>query len=179
MKSENIVPVFSVVATERLQTWQEQAAKATELQDQLLRTRADWDNARKRWQREKEDAVKYAGEALFEKLLPVIDNFELGLQAAQGATDPKSLVQGLQMVMSQFQSFLKEVGVEAIDAVGQPFDPHHHEAMGETETKAQPEGTVVTQTRKGYKLKDRLLRPASVFVAKSPAPQAKVAPAAA
>jgi molecular chaperone GrpE len=173
MKEENEFPVFSVVATARLKEWQTLAAKASELQDQLLRTRADWDNARKRWQREKEDAIKFAGESVMERLLPVIDNFELGLQAAQGSADTKSLVQGLQMVMSQFQGFLREIGVQAIEAAGQPFDPHAHEAMGEVETSEHPEGTVVNQTRKGYRLKEKLLRPASVFVAKAPAKSKK------
>jgi molecular chaperone GrpE len=139
-----------------------------ELKDRLLRAQAEWDNSRKRILREKEDAVRYAGEALLEKLLPVLDNFEMGMQAAKTATDPKAIVQGLDMVQSQFQQVLKDAGVETIDAVGHPFDPHRHEALGHLESADQPEGHVLTQMRKGYKLKDRLLRPASVFVAKPP-----------
>jgi molecular chaperone GrpE len=141
-------------------------AQAAELKDRLLRAQAEWDNSRKRIQREKDDAVRHAGEALLEKLLPVLDNFEMGMQAAKTATDAKSIAQGLEMVLKQFQQVLKEAGVETIDAVGQPFDPHRHEALGQHESDEQPEGHVVTQMRKGYKLKDRLLRAASVFVAK-------------
>jgi len=139
-----------------------------ELKDKLLRSQADWDNSRKRIMREKEDAVRYAGEALLEKLLPVLDNFEMGTQAAKTATDPKAIAQGFEMVQAQLQQVLRDAGVEAIDAVGQPFDPHRHEALGHHESADVPEGHVMTQMRKGYKLKDRLLRPASVFVAKPP-----------
>ena len=143
-------------------------AQAAELKDRLLRAQAEWDNSRKRIQREKDDAVRHAGEALLEKLLPVLDNFEMGMQAAKTATDAKSIAQGLEMVLKQFQQVLKEAGVETIDAVGQPFDPHRHEALGHQDSDEHPEGHVIFQTRKGYKLKDRLLRPASVFVARRP-----------
>ncbi len=135
-------------------------------EDKFLRAQAEWDNSRKRIMREKEDAVRYAGESLLEKLLPVLDNFEMGMQAAKSATDAKSIAQGLEMVLSQFQTVLREAGVETIDAVGQQFDPHRHEALGHTESDDHPEGQVLNQLRKGYKLKDRLLRAASVFVAK-------------
>jgi molecular chaperone GrpE len=142
--------------------------QATELKDRLLRGQAEWENSRKRILREKEDAVRYAGEALLEKLLPVLDNFEMGMKAAETATDAKSIAQGLEMVLKQFQQVLKDAGVETIDAVGHPFDPHRHEALGQHESEEHPEGHVATQLRKGYKLKDRLLRAASVFVAKPP-----------
>ena len=142
--------------------------EVVELKDRLLRAQAEWDNSRKRIQREKDEAVRYAGEALLEKLLPVIDNFEMGMQAAKTATDAKAIAQGLEMVLSQFQQILREAGVETIEAVGHPFDPHRHEALGHHESEDHPEGHVVMQMRKGYKLRDRLLRPASVFVAKTP-----------
>jgi molecular chaperone GrpE len=143
-------------------------AQVAELKDRLLRTHADADNARKRLLREKEDAVRYAAESFLERLLPVLDNFEMGMSAAKSATDAKAIAQGLEMVLAQFQQALREAGVEAIESVGQPFDPHRHEALGHHETHDHPEGHIVSQTRKGYKLKDRLLRPASVFVAKTP-----------
>ena len=141
-------------------------AEVAALKDRLLRAQADWDNSRKRIMREKEEAVRYASEALLEKLLPVLDNFEMGMQAAQTATDAKSISQGFEMVLAQLQQVLRDAGVEAVDAVGHPFDPHRHEALGHHESDDHPEGHVITQMRKGYKLKDRLLRPASVFVAK-------------
>jgi molecular chaperone GrpE len=147
---------------------EQQAAQIAELKDRLLRTQAEWDNSRKRILKEKEEAVRYAAGSFLEKLLPVLDNFEAGMQAAQNATDPKSIAQGFEMVLAQFQQVLREAGVETVDAVGQPFDPDRHEALGHHETEEHPEGQVMTQMRKGYKLRDRLLRPASVFVAKAP-----------
>ena len=157
-------PAYVVVSNELAQA----AAQVAELKDRLLRGQADWDNSRKRILREKEEAVRYAAESFLERLLPVLDNFEMGMQAAKTATDPKAIAQGFEMVLAQFQQALREAGVEAVEAVGQPFDPHRHEALGHHESTEHPEGHVLMQTRKGYKLKDRLLRPASVFVAKPP-----------
>ncbi|MCE0523681.1 MAG: nucleotide exchange factor GrpE [Methylacidiphilales bacterium] len=161
-------PAYIVVSNELFQGALAQAAQAAELKDRLLRAQAEWDNSRKRILREKEEAVRYAGEAILERLLPVLDNFEMGMQAAKTATDPKTIAQGLEMVLAQFQQALRDAGVEAIDAVGKPFDPHRHEALGHHESHEHPEGQVLSQIRKGYKLKDRLLRAASVFVAKPP-----------
>ena len=161
-------PACITVSNEMFQAAMAQAAQAAELKDRLLRAQAEWDNSRKRILREKEEAVRYAGEAILERLLPVIDNFETGLQAAKTATDAKAIAQGLEMVLAQFQQVLRDAGVEPINAVGQPFDPHRHEALGHHESEEHPEGQVMTQMRKGYKLKDRLLRAASVFVAKPP-----------
>ncbi|MEJ0000101.1 MAG: nucleotide exchange factor GrpE [Verrucomicrobiota bacterium] len=162
----NTNPALVPVSKEAYDAALAQAAQAAELKDRLLRGQADWENSRKRILREKEDAVRYAGESLLEKLLPVLDNFEMGMAAAKTATDPKTIAQGFEMVLKQFQQVLKDAGVEAIDAVGQPFDPHRHDALGKLESDEHPEDHVVSQVRKGYKLKDRLLRAASVFVAK-------------
>jgi molecular chaperone GrpE len=161
-------PAYLVVSSELFQAAVAQAAQAAELKDRLLRAQAEWDNSRKRILREKEEAVRYAGEAILERLLPVLDNFEMGMEAAKTATDPKAIAQGLEMVLAQFRQVLRDAGVETIDAVGKPFDPHRHEALGHHESHEHPEGHVLTQVRKGYKLKDRLLRAASVFVAKPP-----------
>ncbi|MCE0484647.1 MAG: nucleotide exchange factor GrpE [Methylacidiphilales bacterium] len=161
-------PAYVVVSNDLFQSTAALAAQAAELKDRLLRSQAEWDNSRKRIQKEKEEAVRYAAEALLEKLLPVLDNFEMGVQAARTATDAKAVAQGFEMVQSQLNQVLREAGVEPIDAVGHPFDPHRHEALGHHESEEHPEGHVMTQLRKGYKLKDRLLRPASVFVAKPP-----------
>ncbi len=168
-KHETAIPEAEAAPTETtpevdpLAQAQQQVA---ELKDRLLRSQADWDNSRKRILREKEEAVRYASEALLEKLLPVLDNFEMGMEAAKTATDAKAISQGFEMVLAQLQQVMKEAGVEAVDAVGHPFDPHRHEALGHHESDDHPEGHVLRQMRKGYKLKDRLLRPASVFVAK-------------
>jgi molecular chaperone GrpE len=147
----------------------QQAAQIADLKDRLLRTQAEWDNSRKRILKEKEEAVRYAAEGFLERLLPVVDNFEAGMQAAKNATDARAIAQGFEMVLAQLKQVLRDAGVEVVEAEGQPFDPHRHEALGHHETTEHPEGHVMTQMRKGYKLKDRLLRPAAVFVAKPPA----------
>ena len=162
----NPEPAEVTVSNDEFKALKAQAAQVAELKDKLLRSQADWENSRKRILREKEDAVRYAAESFLEKLLPVLDNFEMGMQAAKTATDAKAIAQGLEMVLAQFQQVLRDSGVETIDAVGHAFDPHRHEALGHHETDDHPEGHVLQQLRKGYKLKDRLLRAASVFVAK-------------
>lgn len=132
--------------------------------DAALRARADLENYRKRMVREKEDSIRYANNALLERLLPVLDNYDFGLEAARSAGD--AVVQGLEMVRKQLQDFLADQGVKPIDAEGQLFDPNIHEAMASEESAEVPEGHVIRQIRRGYMLKDRLLRPASVMVSK-------------
>jgi molecular chaperone GrpE len=131
-----------------------------------LRARADLDNFRKRSLREKEDAIRYANNGLLEKLLPVIDNFELGLDAARNATDAASVLQGMSMVHRQLQDFIRSQGLEEVPADGEPFDPNKHDAVSQEFSAEVPEGNVIRQVRKVYKLKDRLLRAASVIVSK-------------
>ena len=141
-------------------------AEAAKLKDLALRARADLDNFRKRSLREKEDAIRYANNGLLEKLLPVIDNFELGLDAARNATDAASVLQGMSMVQRQLQDFIRSQGLEEVPADGEAFDPNKHDAVSQEFSAEVPEGKVIRQVRKGYKLKDRLLRAASVIVSK-------------
>ena len=141
-------------------------AEAAKLKDLALRARADLDNFRKRSLREKEDAIRYANNGLLEKLLPVIDNFELGLDAARNATDAASVLQGMSMVQRQLQDFIRSQGLEEVPAAGEAFDPNKHDAVSQEFSAEVPEGQVIRQIRKGYKLKDRLLRAASVIVSK-------------
>jgi len=148
----------------------EQAAKAQQYYEQLLRATADLDNYKKRTARERQDAIKYANESLLEKIIPILDNFEMALTAANATnTSVPSLQAGITMIHQQLNSAMAGAGLEEIDANGKPFDPNLHEALSQQETDDVPEGQVVQQTRKGYKLRDRLLRPASVVVAKKPA----------
>jgi molecular chaperone GrpE len=160
-----------------LEELRQKAAKADEYYDRLLRLAADFDNFKKRAARERQDAIKFANAALLEKLLPVMDHFEMALAAfAQPANGAASSVQSLQagivMVHQQLRNLLLEAGLEEIDALGKPFDPALHEAVAQEATAAAPEGQVIKQIRRGYRLKERLLRPASVVVAVPPAPQA-------
>jgi molecular chaperone GrpE len=141
-------------------------AEAAKLKDLALRARADLDNFRKRSLREKEEAIRYANNGLLEKLLPVIDNFELGLEAARNATDAASVLQGMTMVHRQLQDFIRTQGLEEVPAEGESFDPNKHDAVSQEFSADIAEGQVIRQVRKGYKLKDRLLRAASVIVSK-------------
>jgi molecular chaperone GrpE len=133
--------------------------------DLALRSEADMQNFRKRAAREKEDAIKFANASFLEKLIPLLDNFEMGLTAARSDKN-SAILAGFEMVAKQFQDFLIGVGAQPIDAVGQKFDPNLHEAISQEESADVPEGNVVRQVRKGYKLKERLLRPANVVVSK-------------
>jgi molecular chaperone GrpE len=160
---------------EQLADLQSRAAKAQEHWDRLLRTTADFDNFKKRAAREKQDAIKYATESLLQKVIPVLDNFEMALAAAQNssAADIKSLQDGVAMIHTQLKSTLTEAGLEEVDATGKPFDPNMHEAVSQQESDTVAEGHVLQQLRKGYKLRERLLRPATVIVAKAPAANSK------
>ena len=156
---------------EQITELQTRAAKADENWERLLRTTADFDNFKKRAAREKIEAGQYATFSLLAKVLPVLDNFEMALAAAQSTKDLKndSLQAGVLMIQQQLKSVLTETGLEEIDAAGKLFDPNFHEAVSEQESADIAEGHVLQQLRKGYKFKDRLLRPATVVVAKKPA----------
>jgi molecular chaperone GrpE len=164
-----------------------QAEKAAENWDKYVRLNADFENFKKRAARERQEAIRYANEGLLEKLIPILDNFEMAMQAAnapqgtagqakgsqgQAASAPAqggaadALKQGVNMIASQLKSALNEAGLEEIDATGQVFNPNLHEAVSQQESKDVPEGRVLQQLRKGYKLRDRLVRPATVIVSK-------------
>lgn len=153
-----------------LKVLREKAAKADELWERTVRLTADFDNYKKRAARERQEAIRYSNEALLERLLPTLDHFEMAIAAAK-QTDTatlENLLQGIEMVHSQLRTVLAEAGLEEIDAAGKPFDPNWHEAVSQQESAEHREGDVVQQIRKGYKLRDRLIRAASVVVAKSP-----------
>ena len=137
--------------------------------DLALRTQADFENFKKRSVREKEDAIKYANSSLLERLVGIIDNFELGLAAAkeQGAGSP--IYSGLVLVQKQLNDLLAENGLQPIEAEGKTFDPNLHEAIAHEPNDQVPEGVVLRQARRGYRFKDRLLRPSRVVVSSGPA----------
>jgi len=145
-------------------------AEVDRYRDQALRAAADLENYRKRMIREKEEAIRFANAGLLEKLLPILDNFELGLTVASGdaaAPGTKGIVDGFSMVHRQLGDFLVSSGLQPIEAVGQPFNPKFHEALGHETDPAQADGIVLRQLRRGYRLADRLIRPSSVIVNKA------------
>jgi molecular chaperone GrpE len=137
--------------------------------DLAMRSQADFENYKKRCAREKEEAIRYANTSLLERLVAIVDNFELGLDAARGEKEKSPIYAGMSLVLKQLNDFLAENGLQAIEAVGQKFDPNLHEAIAHEPSDEFPEGTVIRQTRRGYRFKDRLLRPASVVVTSGPA----------
>jgi molecular chaperone GrpE len=136
--------------------------------DLAMRSQADFENYKKRCAREKEDAVKYANSSLLERLLPVIDNFELGLSAARAEGEQSPVYAGMSLVHKQISDFVVDNGLQPIDAVGQKFDPNLHDALAHEASDTVPENHIVRQTRRGYRFKDRLLRPSSVVVSSGP-----------
>ena len=132
--------------------------------DLALRSQADFDNYKKRAAREKEEAIKYANSSLLERLIPVVDNFQLGLSAAKSESEQSPIFAGMSMVLKQLTDFLADNGLQPIDAEGQKFDPNLHEAIAHEPNEQLAEGTVIRQIRRGYRLKDRLLRPSTVIV---------------
>jgi molecular chaperone GrpE len=163
---------------EELAELREKAAKAEENWDRVVRQAAELDNFKKRAAREREDAVKYANERLIGQLLPVLDSFTMALAATEAAdkVDVESLKVGVNMILTQFHGVLRDMGVEELDAAGKPFDPSWQEAQSMQETTDAEEGSVLMQLRKGYRLKGRLIRPASVIVAKAPAAKPETPP---
>jgi molecular chaperone GrpE len=137
--------------------------------DLAFRTQADFENYKKRCAREKEEAIKYANSSLLERLIAIVDNFELGLSAARGEGDRSPIYSGMNMVLKQLTDFLADSGLQPIDAEGEKFDPNLHEAISHEPSNDVPEGVVIRQTRRGYRMKDRLLRPSSVVVSSGPA----------
>ena len=135
--------------------------------DLALRSQADFENYKKRAVREKEDAVKYANSALLERLVSILDNFELGLAAAKSEAEQSPIYSGMVLVQKQLNDLLEENGLQPIEAEGQRFDPNLHEAIAHEPSDA-PEEMVIRQNRRGYRFKDRLLRPARVVVSIGP-----------
>ncbi len=139
-----------------------QPSQADELRDQLLRLAADFENYRKRAQREVQDARRFGSERLLADLLVVIDNLERAI--AHAGTEPNPVIDGVRMVVKQFVDTLGNYGVKSFPSQGKLFDPERHEAVGQAPGGELPPGTVLEEITRGYFLHDRLLRPAQVIV---------------
>lgn len=144
------------------QQLEEAQAEARANHDRFLRERADLENFKKRMQREKAEALRFACEPLIRELLPVVDNLERA--AEHGTGNGQSILEGVKLVLKSFIDVLDRYGVTRIDAVGEPFDPSRHQAMAQVESAEHEPNRVVEQHHRGYLLHDRLLRPALVTV---------------
>lgn len=144
-------------------------AKADErdaFSDKYVRAHAEFENVRKRLEKEKNDFVKYANEGFIFELLPIIDNLETAEKHIKEAKDFDSVRAGVDMIQAQIQRFLKDIGVEKIKTVGEKFDPHIHEAMEVEESGDRENGLITGELKPGYRINGRLLRPASVKIVK-------------
>jgi len=145
----------------------EDSEKAKEYWDKLLRLQADFDNTRKRLEKEKQDFVKFANEGIIFELLNVLDDLERTVDLAQSKhEDLAAFLKGVEMILAHLYEMLKEYGVKTIEAEGKIFDPHFHEALMQIENKDLPEHTIVEELQKGYLLNDRVIRTSKVKVSK-------------
>jgi len=163
---------------EMIAEWQRKAAEYDALYERLLRTRADFENARKRLERNMRDRANFAIEEFANELLPVADNLARAIQAAQHHDTIEKILEGVQLVEKQLYDALNRHGVTPIvTEKGQPFDPNIHEAVGAVPSADQPGSTIVQETQRGFMIHKRLLRPAKVLVSAPPGDDAKPAPA--
>lgn len=162
-KEENII---SLKESEYLKL-KEEADKGKESWDRLLRLQADFDNTRKRLDREKQDFVKFANEGIILELLNILDDLERTVDLAQTKhQDLPIFLKGVEMILAHLYEMLKEYGVRPIEAEGKLFDPHCHEALMQAENKDVPEHTILEELQKGYLLNDRVIRTSKVKVSK-------------
>lgn len=143
-------------------------AERDHFKDRLARLQAEFDNARKRAEREKAEFRDYATGNVVEQFLPVLDNFDLALKAKGSADQLRS---GVELIVKQMEDALRQLQVVPVAAMGEEFDPRYHEALGSVERDDLPDHTVAEEIRRGYKLRDRLVRPALVRVVSNPKQQ--------
>lgn len=147
---------------------QELEALAEERRDQALRAQAELDNQRRRFERELENAHKYAMEKFASEMLEVCDSLEMGLQAARESQDVDRVIEGVELTLKNLHKVFDKFGIQAEEPTGERFDPERHQAMSMQEDPEQPPNTVVATMQKGYMLQDRVLRPAMVMVSRAP-----------
>lgn len=142
--------------------------EAKQAQERYLRTLADFENAKKRLHREKEEFSRYAAETVIRELLPIVDSLDQALVAVDKQADPQAIIKGVHLIYRQLLGLLDGEGVKRIPTVGEPFDPHKHEAVAQIETTdGTPEETVVEEVQVGYTMHGKVIRPAMVKVAKT------------
>ncbi len=145
----------------------EDAAKAGEYWDRILRLQADFENTRKRLEKDKQDFAKFANEGIVLELLNILDDLERAVDLAESKhQDLPGFLKGVEMILAHLYELLKEYGVRPIEAKGKPFDPHYHEALMQIEDKNVPEHTIVEEMQKGYLLNDKVIRTVKVKVSK-------------
>jgi molecular chaperone GrpE len=142
------------------------AKDAAEGHDQLLRLGAEFENYKKRMQKEKSDMMKFGNESLLKAVLPILDNLERTIDHGKKMNENGPLLQGVEIIVQQFLSILEKFGVKPVAAMGESFDPEKHEAVAQAESDQEPD-RVISELEKGYRFHERLLRPAKVLVSKA------------
>lgn len=169
-KSDPILEMMIAAKNEAVDALAQTQKEAKSLQERLQRVSADFENYKKRQNREKEEAIRFANEKLLKELMPILDNMARATIAGQQAVDnaqegaAKTILDGTAMVLKQFEESLGRFGIRAFEAMGKPFDPALHEAVGAREDASVPNQTVIEEYQRGYMLHDRLARPAMVVV---------------
>jgi molecular chaperone GrpE len=139
-------------------------SRSGDFYDKYLRACAELENTKRRLEKEKIDSVRYANDAFLLELLPILDNLEIAERHIKEAKDFKAVQEGVDMIQTQIQNFLKDIGVERIKALGEKFDPHQHEIVDVDESAGDEAGIVVEELKPGYIIGGRLLRPAFVKI---------------
>ncbi len=135
--------------------------------DQLLRMKADFENTKKRLEREKQDSIRYANERLLEEALPIMDDLDRAVASLNEGHDPEKIAKGLKLAQEKLHQVYERHGVTPVKALGEAFDPNVHEAVGTVEAPDKKEGTVVDEVQRGYLLNGRLIRPSRVRIAQN------------
>ena len=157
-----------LLSFDEFQALKESSVKADEYLDKLLRIQADFDNYKKRLDRDKTEFIKFANEGIIIQILNIVDDFDRAVEAGKSKHDFDVLYKGIEMIHKDMKEFLEKYGVKEIKANGKPFNPNEHEAMMQEESSEYPEDHVVEELQKGYMLNGRVIRPAKVKVSKKP-----------
>jgi len=165
-KNEEEIPLGEMTKDQLIEKISEVQASADTNMDNYLRSQAEMENMKKRFQKDKQDLIKYGNETLTKQLLPVADNLEKALDHSKDENPLEALRDGVDLTLKGLMNVLEKAGVEAVEAVGAPFDPNFHEAVSEQEDDRVTPGMVLKELQKGYLLNQRLIRPAMVIVNK-------------
>ena len=151
---------------------EEKEEEVKTLYDKLLRTQAEFENYKKRIEKEKSDLRKYAGEGILKEIIHTVDNLEMAIKHASESDQSESISEGMEIILKQFLKSLERFGVKGFVSIGETFDPNRHEAMIQVESAEHEANTIIAESQKGYFLHGRLLRPALVSVARAPQAEA-------
>jgi molecular chaperone GrpE len=159
----------SVITPEEIGELREKAAERDEYYSKWLNVHAEYENTKKRLEKEKYEHIRFANEGIIARLFPIMDNFDMAFAAMEKAEDKGAMLEGIKLVQKEFHRVLEDSGVKKIETLGRQFDPNIHEAVMAVETDEAPDGEILEEVRSGYMYNDRLLRAAQVRVAKNTA----------